>query len=238
MSGWKNFGKQQVTLTEDSFNDVIDGSAYLELGVHVGVHIEGIEQAETKDGNPFLKLIWANKDGQTARDSVFIYSRPDDKGNVGMHFTYKRLASALISDRALRLKYFGETVMADQKTLAALTGLTATIKIEKGKTGYTIKDVDLIGKVLFDEETQTDIVLKDENDKDVEAYDSYKEAKEMAEAHGLVRCYSNITGITPFKEGIEANDTAIHLVVKTGSATAGSTGSKPGSVGSAPGSSI
>lgn len=172
-----------VAPEDDTFNDVVAGGSFFDIGEH-NVTIEGQELTYSKAGNPMLVLDLVNG-GKSIRHFVMLLSNKE--GEEGKpHFAYKLLGTTLLNDKALRMEFLGRLV-SEPKLAAGLVNMQLGINIVEGNSGYTIKDVT-DGKILFDVETGAQVV-------DTEIYENYKEAKEVAEAMGLRRCFNQIDGI-------------------------------------------
>jgi len=195
------------TVSDDSFNAPTGGSKFLDVGKHAGVILEGIQPATSKNGNTYLQLVWANEEGQTSRDSVFLTSRPDKNGNIGPHFTFKRLLAALCPDHALRLQ-LGTAISANPQLFAALVGLRADIEISPPKSGWTLKEAATGGVYLWDIEKEAQI--------GTEIYDDYTLGKEAGEnLDDLRRGYNNVSNVSATAIDND-NESAITAILSAG----------------------
>lgn len=196
---------------DDSFNDVISGSKFMEEGFYPGCFIQGVEPAVSRNGNAYVKFIWGNASGQAYTDNVFLTARPDDNGVIKPHFTYRRLLAGLIKDITLR-NQFGELVKQHAGHLASLVGCTADLTIVTGREGYTAKKLDTGGVALFDVQTNTQI--------GTEVFDGYKEASEYAKSKNLQRAWPELKEVKN-SAGVEDNEKAIRSVIAAGTKSAG-----------------
>src|SRR3990167_3147905 len=221
MSNNWNIYSCKIETTETTFDNPVSGGRYLQVGLHENAKIDGVELAITRTNEPYVKFVWTNAEGQTHRDSIFLYSFKD--GNRDYHFTLKRLASGLIEDRELRMAFFKKLV-SDPSGAAfnSLVGFRANVSIGNGRKGYVVNKVDTGGYVLFD--------MGDKKNVDEKIFDSYTAANEWAKELGLERSWPEVKVIAkPSDEYATSNETAARLIVESAE------GSSSGSLGNSRG---
>lgn len=217
MSNPWNILSANYEVGDDSFNDVVSGSKFMEEGFHPGCTIQGVEPATSRNGNPYVKFIWGNQQGQSYTDNVFLTARPDDNGVIKPHFTYRRLLSGLIGDITLR-QQFADLVKKHPGHLASLVGLSADLTVGAGKEGYTAKKLETGGVVLYDVATNTQI--------GEDVFAGFREASEFAKTSGLSRAWPELKELKQ-SSGVEANEQTIRAVVAAATKPAAGQGGSP-----------
>jgi hypothetical protein len=214
MSNW-NVYSNLVPTTEASFNEPVGGSKYLGIGKHTDVRIDGVELATTRQGEPYVKFQWVNAEGQSHRDSIFLYTNKD--GVRDYHFSLKRFASGMIEDRELRMLFF-KALVGDPTGNAfnSLVGFRATIEIGNGRKGYVVNKTPLEdGYVIYD--------MVDKANVTDQVFNSYGEANDYAKELGLERAWPETKSISRASEEYsKQNEAAARAIIESVSSPSGS----------------
>jgi len=211
----------KLAADSDNFNTPVSGGAYMGIGEHSDVFIEGVERDVSQKGNPYIKVIWSDDEGRNHNDFVMLYGKTKE-GGQGFHFAIRRLFSGLIADETLRLAYFNKLVNDPSgEGFDSLRGLRASLKIGQGRSGYTVKETPTGGYVIYDVEDKENVVE--------DVYETYTDAVDAAKEMGLKRAYPEVKAIKlPSEEYVNANEAAASSFVEAGSAGAkGGNVSKP-----------
>lgn len=209
---WSNFSgfaglKQQDLKT--AFGDNV-GGAFFAVGTHKDVTIDSIEPQVSRAGNAMLKTVFKNDNGAQITKYILI---TDKEGKPG--FQYQQLASALVSDKELRMDFFVAGVEDNPALIDSLRGLKLSLTIVNGKEGYIVKK-DAIGDGYLMVDIESDAPYEEVADV---LFESYTDIKDKAKELGISRCWPEVNKL--FKGGadvIEANEAVLREVLSTGGA--------------------
>lgn len=201
----------EITNLETAFSDAV-GGAYFDTGLHKDVTITVPELKQSQAGNFYIKLNLEGEGGEKISTNVMLSAGKDGKG---FHFTYTRLAAAVIADAELRMRFF-KAASANPVLLDSLRGIKVNIQVAKGKTGYIVEENSLGGKVVIDVATgQPYPEFKGKT------FEDYSAIKDATKEYSIKRMYNEVSNVTkPSDEAIAANEEALSTALRSAEAPA------------------
>jgi hypothetical protein len=203
MSQWIKFSIDKPNKENSgNINSSIPGGRYIGLGKHL-VKIDGVEQAVTRNGDPYYKITYVNEAGQVLLDRLYpLYGQ---NGDLAQSFKYKSLAHGLIpEDGVLRFEFFTSNsgVLPENPELwTGLVGLFVEIEVTRGRNGYTIEDDGGVYR-LWDVKTKDFITLSGGIPNE---FESYKEAHAVAREQGIYRAGYEVNKFHASADHAESN---------------------------------
>lgn len=187
MSQWVKFSNEKPNA---NINTTVSGSKYLDLGKHL-VRIDSVEGGATRNGIPFVKIVYVDEKGRMMTDRLYPVFERD--GEIEQSFKYKSLAHAVLpEDGVKRFEFFtsNQGLLPSNPSLwTGLVGLFAQIEITKGRKGYTVEGTDT-GYILVNIETGEPYTLMGGIPNE---FENYGEAHECAKSQGLFRAWNEVS---------------------------------------------
>ncbi len=163
---------------QDNKNQELYGGKSLSVGIHE-VKLESLI-AKTSGDLRYLECNWVNEEGQSLRDSIFLFNRTG-----GFSYKYKSLAVSLVpNDGVLRFEFFTSHTgrVSDTPTvLKGLVGLVVQAEVRLEKRGYIIGGEEG-AFVLIDSTTKEPYVLDGGAEN---SFPGHVHAREAAKANRL-----------------------------------------------------
>lgn len=190
------------------------GGAYFDVGTHKDVSIAGVEPKQSAAGNFYINLTLKGAAEETIYHRVML----GKKEGAGFHFSYQKLASALIQDPDLRMRTFGRAFAENPALLDSLKGLKLTITVAKGSEGYVVEDDGLGGKVIINVATG-----KEYDDPQLvgKRFTDYTEIKDITKELSIKRMYNEVKNVSKgSEEAVVANEETLSAVLRSVEASA------------------
>lgn len=188
-NAWKSFAVKERKF-EGNTNSAISGGRFVGVGTHK-LTIDSVEQRESRNGSPYLRLGLSNEDGQTINATVFLHYVYNDEPMLSKK--YKELGSAICPAKDKKYEFFHIFLPNNPHFLPSLVGMTINADVAKGKTGFSIeKDGD--SYKLCDVASGEALELDDNIPNSFEGYKDAAEAGRHATVNGekLRRAFNEI----------------------------------------------
>lgn len=213
---WNSLAGFGGTIENDAtaFADAVGGASFA-LGTNKGgVKIDVPELKQSKAGNFYLKLNIVGPNEEKINTNVMLSAGKDGKG---FHFTYTRLAAAVIGDAELRMRFF-KACSQNPALLDGLRGMKVGIVVGKGKEGYVVEESPLGGKVVIDVATGAEYP-----EFAGRKFESYSEIKDACKEYSIKRMYNEVTNVVkPTDEELAENEQAVSEILRSLEAQAAS----------------
>lgn len=184
-------------ISEAAYKEAVAGTTKLGPGNHV-VRLESVQDVESDQWHAY-DLVWANDEGATFKDRIFITYLDRESGERLISNSFHKLGLALAGgDMELAADFFAnaeEGAYIDVERMQQAISNKIEIRIGLGKKGYAVKRID-------DKFYVYDIATG-EIENDVEGQADFKDLADSAKELGIKLTYNRVQN---YKVNVDASE--------------------------------